>query len=324
MQPTSRPQQSNAEILAQVAEVEPLRQASREVVRELGMLDERQLGIGMTASQCHALLEIDRAGPLPVVDLAERLRLDKSAMSRTLQHLASRHLVRMTHDTGDRRIRRAALTPAGRRKVHSIHERAASQVDAALRQMSADERATVLRGMALYARALRRARWVREVEIREITTADDPRLADIIRRVMTEHGAVGPGFAIVDPEVSAMSDAYSGVAERPARYYVLDRGGVVIGGAGFAQLTGGEPDTCELRKMYLEPSARGGGLGKRLLQHVLRAARDAGYRRCYLETMATMQRARALYESVGFTQLPGPQGCTGHYGCDAWYARSLL
>jgi putative acetyltransferase len=56
---------------------------------------------------------------------------------------------------------------------------------------------------------------------------------------------------------------------------------------------------------------------------VLDAAFDAGYTRCYLETMATMQRARALYESFGFERLPKPQGATGHFGCDAWYAKDL-
>jgi putative acetyltransferase len=75
--------------------------------------------------------------------------------------------------------------------------------------------------------------------------------------------------------------------------------------------------------MYLRPSVRGAGLGRRLLVHVLEHARAAGYARCYLETMATMHRARALYESVGFERLPCAAGRTGHYGCDAWYVRAL-
>jgi putative acetyltransferase len=104
---------------------------------------------------------------------------------------------------------------------------------------------------------------------------------------------------------------------------VLDDAGIVVGGAGFAPLRDGPRETCELRKMYLRPQTRGTGLGRRLLAHVLDAARRAGYERCYNETMATMQRARALYESFGFEKLPGPRGATGHFGCDAWYARDL-
>jgi putative acetyltransferase len=159
--------------------------------------------------------------------------------------------------------------------------------------------------------------------IRPICPADDPVVADIIRTVMTEHGAVGAGFAIVDPEVSSMSAAYAAARDPPARYFVVDEDGRVIGGAGFAPLAGGDPGVCELRKMYLRPSVRGAGLGRRLLAHVLADARAAGYTTCYLETMATMHRARALYESVGFERLCRAQGHTGHYGCDAWYARAL-
>ena len=159
--------------------------------------------------------------------------------------------------------------------------------------------------------------------MRPIRPDDDASVADIIRTVMTEHGAVGSGFAIVDPEVSCMSQAYRDDSDPPARYFVIEHEGRVIGGAGFAPLAGGDPGVCELRKMYLRPSARGAGLGRRLLALVLEEARAAGYARCYLETMATMHSARALYESVGFARLPCALGNTGHYGCDAWYARAL-
>jgi putative acetyltransferase len=140
---------------------------------------------------------------------------------------------------------------------------------------------------------------------------------------MTEHGAVGSGFAIIDPEVTCMSGAYDPRAKPPAGYFVLADDGRILGGAGFGPLTDGEPGVCELRKMYLLPEARGAGHGRRLLRHVLVAAKQAGYPRCYLETMATMHRARALYASFGFTPLPGPMGATGHYGCDAWYCLDL-
>ena len=77
------------------------------------------------------------------------------------------------------------------------------------------------------------------------------------------------------------------------------------------------------RTMYFLPSVRGRGVGRRLLAHVLEAARAAGYRRCYLETYHTMDRARALYEAAGFKKLCEPEGATGHFGCDAWYAKDL-
>ena len=159
-----------------------------------------------------------------------------------------------------------------------------------------------------------------EYTIRPIEPRDDAAIAAIIRQVMQELGAAGPGFAIHDPEVDHMSRAY---ATPGAAYFVVELDGRTVGGAGFAPLAGGLTVTCELRKMYFLPDVRGRGAGRRLLGHVLEAARAAGYRRCYLETFHTMDRARVLYEAAGFRKLCEPEGATGHTGCDAWYAMDL-
>jgi putative acetyltransferase len=156
--------------------------------------------------------------------------------------------------------------------------------------------------------------------IRPIEPRDDEGVARLIRTVMPEFGAAGQGFAIQDPEVSAMSAAYMGGR---AQYWVIVRGEEVLGGGGFAALEGGEPEVCELRKMYFMASARGLGFGRRLLELCLREAREAGFRRCYLETLENMALARRLYETNGFRRLRAPLGRTGHYGCNSWYLREL-
>jgi putative acetyltransferase len=156
--------------------------------------------------------------------------------------------------------------------------------------------------------------------IRPIEARDDRPMADIIRTVMTSFGASGPGFAIHDPEVSAMSAAY---ARARASYFVVEHDGRVIGGGGIAPLDGGDADTCELRKMYFLPEARGLGLGRAMLERCLDAARAHGYRRCYLETLTGMDAAQALYAKMGFARIDGPCGTTGHHGCDRFYERAL-
>lgn len=165
------------------------------------------------------------------------------------------------------------------------------------------------------------------LELRPIEPADDAAMAAVIRTVMPSFGAVGPGFAINDPEVDFMSRAYS----RPgAAFFVIealspDGKRRVVGGGGVAPLDGAaaEERTCELRKMYFLPEARGRGMGARLLAHCLAAAQRLGYRRCYLETLDTMQQAIRLYDRFGFQPLTGALGATGHHGCNRFYARSL-
>jgi putative acetyltransferase len=156
--------------------------------------------------------------------------------------------------------------------------------------------------------------------IRPIKQADDPRMAQIIRTVMPQFGAVGDGFAINDPEVDWMSRAY---AEPRCSYFVVERNGQVMGGGGVAPLIDGDEDLCELRKMYFLPELRGMGAGTALMQLCLDAARRHGFRRCYLETLKGMDAAMKLYERSGFRHLPGPMGATGHGGCNAFYLLEL-
>jgi len=160
-----------------------------------------------------------------------------------------------------------------------------------------------------------------ELKLRPIEPRDDAAVAAVIRTVMPEFGASGPGFAIHDPEVSGMSAAYS--RERRAYWVVEDETGRVVGGGGIAPLDGEDPSVCELRKMYFLPEVRGRGVGERLLRQCLAFARGAGYRLCYLETLAGMAQAQKLYQRLGFQKLSKPMGATGHFGCDRWYALDL-
>ncbi|MFT3806385.1 GNAT family N-acetyltransferase [Arenimonas sp.] len=159
-----------------------------------------------------------------------------------------------------------------------------------------------------------------EFLIRPIRAEDDSAVAGIIREVMPEFGAKGDGFAINDPEVDWMTRAYS---QPRCAYFVVEREGVVMGGGGIAPLTGGEEDVCELRKMYFLPALRGLGAGAALMQRCLDAARAAGFRRCYLETLKGMDAAMRLYERSGFSRIAGPMGDTGHGGCNTFYLRDL-
>lgn len=156
--------------------------------------------------------------------------------------------------------------------------------------------------------------------IRPIEPRDNAAVAHIIRTVMPEFGADGPGFAIHDSEVDDMSASYA----RPRSvYFVVERQASVVGGAGIAPLDGGEPNVCELRKMYFLPAARGIGAGAAMIVRCLDAARSLGFKRCYIETLTGMDAAQALYRKHGFTPLSAPMGGTGHFSCDRFYLCDL-
>lgn len=159
-----------------------------------------------------------------------------------------------------------------------------------------------------------------DFSIRPIEPRDDAAVASIIRSVMPEFGATGSGFAINDPEVDWMHRAYS---QPRCAYFVVERDGRVVGGAGVAPLDGGDPAVCELRKMYFLPEARGIGAGAAMMARCLQAARDIGFRQCYLETLTGMDGAMKLYERSGFRRISCAMGNTGHGGCNTFYLLDL-
>jgi putative acetyltransferase len=156
--------------------------------------------------------------------------------------------------------------------------------------------------------------------IRPIVPADSSAVAAVIRTVMPEFGASGPGFAIHDAEVQDMAEAYS---RRGCAYFVVEVDGQVCGGGGVAALAGGDAGTCELRKMYFLPQLRRRGAGAALIRKCLDTARELGFSACYLETLTGMDAAQKLYEQQGFRQIPAALGNTGHFSCNRFYLREL-
>jgi putative acetyltransferase len=156
--------------------------------------------------------------------------------------------------------------------------------------------------------------------IRPIEPRDNAAVASIIRTVMPEFGADGPGFAIHDTEVDDMHASY---ANPRSAYFVVERDGNVIGGGGVAPLEGGDAEVCELRKMYFLPQARGIGAGSEMMRRCLATARHFGFKHCYLETLTGMDAAQTLYRKHGFTTLETPMGGTGHFSCDCFYILEL-
>jgi putative acetyltransferase len=156
--------------------------------------------------------------------------------------------------------------------------------------------------------------------IRPIAFGDNAAMARVIRTVMPEFGADGPGFAIHDAEVDRLYESYT---QPHSAYFVVERDGEVLGGAGVAVLENGDPDVCELRKMYFLPQVRGVGAGAAMMQICLDAARARGFRRCYLETLTGMDSAQALYARSGFLRIDQPMGGTGHFSCDRFFILDL-
>lgn len=156
--------------------------------------------------------------------------------------------------------------------------------------------------------------------IREIEERDNQEVKEVIQKVLLEMGVPKVGTAYEDVSLDNMTATYK---FPKMRYFVVENNGRIVGGAGIAPLEKGDPEICELQKMYFLPEARGKGVGTKMMQSCLDFARAEGFTHCYIETLPFMESARKLYSRSGFMYLDKPMGDTGHYNCTMWMIKEL-
>ena len=161
---------------------------------------------------------------------------------------------------------------------------------------------------------------MQKLHIRTIEAPDNIALASIIRDTLTEFKADKPGTVYYDESTDRLSDVFKTAG---SIYFVVELNGEILGGAGIYPTANLPQGTCELVKLYLAANARGMGVGKLLMQKCIDAANELGYKKIYLETMPELTIAIPMYEKFGFTYLDGPQGNSGHGGCDVWMIKDL-
>jgi putative acetyltransferase len=128
------------------------------------------------------------------------------------------------------------------------------------------------------------------------TASNDDRAAieNLVFRVLAEYG-LSPDPNATDSDLRDIKGSY--IAAGGIFDLLVNEAGDLVGSVGLCPLSN---SVCELRKMYLIKTARGQGLGRRLLEHALDCAGQLGFSRVVLETASVLREAVALYERYGF------------------------
>jgi DNA-binding MarR family transcriptional regulator len=182
--------------------VSAIRQTSRQLVRELDLLDAPHGEC--TMADCHALIELGRHGVLTSAQLGRHLRLEKSTISRKLARLEEKGLVQSHRDRGDGRYKRLGLAGPGRTQLKRIDRAADRRVSDALALLTSAEREKVLEGFQLYVDALAQSGLRGAARTRHMRRSDNADIAFIVRTVMMEFDLARKGFAYFDSEVDRM------------------------------------------------------------------------------------------------------------------------
>jgi DNA-binding MarR family transcriptional regulator len=273
------------------AAIQRVRSFNRLVTESVGALDDRFLGRGRPIGESRLLWEIGEDGA-ELRALRARLGLDSGYVSRVLQSLAKQGFVRLRISRTDRRVRYASLTIKGRTERAELDRRSDALAERLLQPLTDRQRAALVDAMANVERLLR-ATMVR-------FAVEDPTSVDArwcFEQYFAELDArFDGGF---DPALTISADARE--LTPPAGLLVVARLRDQPIGCGALKFHGSAP--AELKRMWMAPSARGLGLGARLLDELEQHARAAGVRVVRLETNRALREAIVLYRSSGYVEV---------------------
>ena len=268
-----------------------LRSFNRFHTRFVGALDARYLGTELSLVEARLLYEIaTRAAPL-ASELQTELGLDAGYVSRILRRFEGRGWIRRGRGE-DARRRPIELTEEGRNAFASLDERSREALAQHVEHLSASDRETLVAAMDTVQSLLtrREAPW----SIRTFRTGDLHLLASRQSVLYKDYGWGRPMEVLQGEVCTAFLKNYR---EGREQCWIAERAGSMAGSVFLAET--GEHE-CQLRMLYVEPWARGLGIGQALVAECIAFARAAGYRTMRLWTHTVLESARRIYQAAGF------------------------
>ncbi|AUG08240.1 helix-turn-helix domain-containing GNAT family N-acetyltransferase [Pseudomonas sp. S09G 359] len=269
---------------------------NRFYTHQIGVLQEHLLQSDFSLTEIRVMYELSSRGDLTSADLCQMLSLDAGYLSRLTGGFEKKGLIQKVRSVTDARAIQLHLTDLGR------------AVLAPLEQQTQDEVIALLDGLP---------------------ESQQQQLTDAMRRIQAVLQGTAPSYLLRDPQpgdmghvVQAQSALYAReyqwnwefealVAEIVAKYlrefdptrercWIAEKDGEVVGSVFVVRH---DDSTAQLRMLYVDASARGLGIGQRLVDECLRFARNAGYQRMMLWTVDILTDARKLYQKAGFELL---------------------
>ncbi len=278
------------------AAVVAVRRFSRFYTRRIGVLQEGLLGGPLSLTEGRIVWELAQTPGHTAARLAETLALDPGYVSRLLRGLEERRLIARSASPRDARETLLSLTRAGRSAFNAINARSQQEVGAMLANLPRSERARLVAAIGTVEHLLGDG-----VEPRVPYILRPPRIGDlgfVVHRQAAlysqEYGWNGEFEALLAEIVAAFIRNFDPARER---CWIAEREGEIVGSVFVVRAS---DDLAKLRMLYVEPSARGLGIGARLVEECLAFAREAGYRRMTLWTNDILTAARHIYQRAGF------------------------
>jgi DNA-binding MarR family transcriptional regulator/GNAT superfamily N-acetyltransferase len=279
---------------ARDSQIRAVRRFNRFYTRRIGVLGESQLGSPFTLAEMRVLYELAQADRSSAAKLSRELGLDPGYLSRILARFERDGLLSRTAAPRDGRQQHLSLTKAGRAAFATLDRRSQGEVGALLEPLPPDARDRLVGAMSTIERTLRGPD-PEPVSLRPHRPGD---MGWVVHRhgvLYAEEYGWDPTFEALVAEVTAQFiRAFDSAREQ---CWIAERDGAVVGSVFLVRQ---DDAVAKLRLLYVEPFARGLGLGGRLVDECIGFARSAGYRTVTLWTNSVLAAARRLYEARGF------------------------
>ena len=288
--------------LSPTTQIEEVRRFNRFYTQQIGILNEGLLESPFSLTEVRILYELAHRDRPAAAEISKALGVDAGYLSRILKSFEKRGLVVRSPSHSDGRLSHLQLTKKGRITFAELDVRSNEEVSAVLRRLTRDEQ-----------RSLTDAMRTIQSSISGKSRSSSPEPAYVLRQhqpgdmgwVVHRHGVLYAeeyGWderfeALVATIVADFIQKYDPLRER---CWIAERGGENVGSVFLVKHPKKPKTVAKLRLLLVEPSARGLGIGARLVDECIRFAGQAGYRKMMLWTNSVLHAARHIYEQNGF------------------------
>ena len=281
--------------VASADRVAAVRAFNRFYTNRIGVLGEGLLRTPHSLSEARVLYELGQREVTEVADLRRELDIDAGFLSRLLARLQRNGLVARERSQTDARRQRIRLTDDGRAAFAELDRRSAAEIGELLDALGDEDQ----------------RRLVAALDVVRGVLEDVPRSEGFVLRPAHagDFGWIVHRHGVLYAEEYGWDETFEALVARIVADFVEQRDArrdaawiAEVDGApvGCVLCVRREDEVAQLRLLLVEPSARGRGIGARLIEECLRFAKRAGYRRITLWTNDVLHEARRLYERAGF------------------------
>ena len=270
-----------------------VRRFNRFYTRQIGVLKEHLLNSEFSLTESRILYELAHAEKLTSTELCRELGLNAGYLSRVISNFEKKGLLTKTRSASDARATDLSLTSKGRDTFSTLSNASQEEVTAMLNQLSPAQQEQLTDAMCQIQSLFDKQN--SSFILRDPMPGD---MGLIVQRQAVlytrEYGWNAEYEALVAEIVAKFLREFNPAVER---CWIAEKDRQIVGSVFIVKQ---DDETAKLRLLYVDPSARGLGIGTRLVEECLRFARQVGYKKMTLWTNSVLTSARKIYDKAGF------------------------